>query len=370
MLSLWEKESFLRYDFIVVGGGMIGLSTAVALKERNPSASVLVLERGLFPAGASTKNVGHLSVSTLTEVLADREELGDDALLDVISKRWRGMRLLRERYGDTALGYEPVGGYELFRDEEIPAVDHIDTVNRFLRPLFSSDVFQVRDDLLARFGFNRAIVKKLVLNPIDGHVRTGKVLTAVLARAGLRGVRILTGAEVASIEEDTSGVSVRVGEIEFRAGAVAVCTNSWISRLVPSVGVTPARGQVFVTEPVAGLPWRGTFNFDTGYYYFRDVGDRVIVGGGRHTDRETETTHEQGINAGIHERLEGVLRDIVLPGRTVKIEMRWSGIMGFSRSRLPVVKRTGARTAVGFGCNSMGLVMGSVIGDETAALLS
>src|SRR5439155_22755334 len=118
----------------------------------------------------------------------------------------------------------------------------------------------------------------------------------------------------------------------------------------------PARGQVLITEPVERLPWHGTFNFDEGYYYFRDVGQRIIVGGARHTDRETETSQEFALNRGIHEKLEHVLSEIVLPGRKVKIEDRWVGIMGFSESRLPIVKRVSPHVAIGFGCNSMGLV--------------
>jgi glycine/D-amino acid oxidase-like deaminating enzyme len=58
MLSLWEKQSFLEYDVIVVGAGITGLSTAVSIKEKNPKISVLVVERGILPTGASTKNAG------------------------------------------------------------------------------------------------------------------------------------------------------------------------------------------------------------------------------------------------------------------------------------------------------------------------
>ncbi len=369
MLSFWEKESFLRHDFIVAGGGMIGLSTAIALKEKHPSASVLVLERGLLPAGASTKNVGFLSVSTLSEVLADRKAFGDETLLAVIAKRHEGMRLLRERYGDAALGFEPAGGYELLMGKELPMLDRLAEVNSLLRAIFPSDVFHARADLLEPFGFNRSIVKGLVYNPFDGHVRTGMTMRSVLSYAASRGIQVMTGAEATGLDEDSTGVTVRIsGGLELRAGHVVVCTSALTEKLAPGQGITPARGQAFITEPLDAVPFRGTFNFDEGYYYFRDVGKRVIVGGARHTDRETETTHETALNPGIHERLERVLAEIILPGRSVRIEDRWAGIMAFSDSRLPVVKRLSPRTAIGFGCNSMGLVMGSAIGRDTAAL--
>ena len=55
MISFWERESFLAYDYLVVGAGITGLSTAATLLEQAPGTRVAVLERGLLPAGASTR---------------------------------------------------------------------------------------------------------------------------------------------------------------------------------------------------------------------------------------------------------------------------------------------------------------------------
>lgn len=58
MLSYWEKKNLIQYDLILVGAGFVGLSTAIHYKEKHPGRSVLVLERGVFPSGASTRNAG------------------------------------------------------------------------------------------------------------------------------------------------------------------------------------------------------------------------------------------------------------------------------------------------------------------------
>ena len=86
-LSFWERDSFLHYDFIVVGGGIIGLSTAISLRTSAPNASILLLERGIFPSGASTKNAGFACFGSLTEILSDCQRIGEDATLDIIEKR-------------------------------------------------------------------------------------------------------------------------------------------------------------------------------------------------------------------------------------------------------------------------------------------
>ncbi|TNF41570.1 MAG: FAD-dependent oxidoreductase, partial [Cytophagales bacterium] len=56
MISYWEQKNFLNHDLIVVGSGFTGLSTAIHFKKKNPKAKVLVLEKEIFPTGASTKN--------------------------------------------------------------------------------------------------------------------------------------------------------------------------------------------------------------------------------------------------------------------------------------------------------------------------
>ena len=56
-LSYWELQTWLRnVDFTIVGSGIVGLSTALQLQQKLPKAKIVILEKGLFPQGASTKN--------------------------------------------------------------------------------------------------------------------------------------------------------------------------------------------------------------------------------------------------------------------------------------------------------------------------
>ena len=86
MLSFWEKNSFLNYDYIIVGSGILGLSTACEIKESFPDKEILVLERGIFPTGASTKNAGFLCFGSLTEILADIKLKGEDNAIQLVEK--------------------------------------------------------------------------------------------------------------------------------------------------------------------------------------------------------------------------------------------------------------------------------------------
>ncbi|OGB20558.1 MAG: FAD-dependent oxidoreductase [Burkholderiales bacterium RIFCSPLOWO2_02_FULL_57_36] len=370
-LSFWEHDAMLDADLIVIGGGIIGLQTALELRERRPQDRIVLLERGLLPSGASSRNAGFACFGSLTEILSDLDALGDAAVLTMVERRWRGLSRLRQRLGDDEIGYETFGGFDLLFDSHLEALQRLDEVNRKLQPLFGRAVFSVDTGTLAASGFGPR-VKALVKNPLEGQVHSGKLMRALAKLAAARGIEIHTGAQVDALEENGGEVRVRVkGERNavFRAPRVAVCTNGITGELLCDTGIVPARGQILVTEPIAGLPWQGTYHLDQGFYYFRNVGERVLLGGGRHLALDAEATTDMALSDTIQGALERLLHDTILPGREVRIEHRWSGVMGFAADKQPIVRMLSGRVALGFGCNGMGVALGAEIAAQTAELL-
>lgn len=370
-LSFWEQDAMLDADFIVIGGGIVGLQTALELRERRPQDRIVLLERGLLPAGASSRNAGFACFGSLTEILHDFDTLGEAATLALVERRWRGLKRLRHRLNDDAMGYEGLGGFELLFESRLNALDRLDEINGKLRPLFGQDVFSLAEQALrtSRFG---AKVRAIVCNPLEGQVHSGRLMRSLAMLATQRGIEIHTGALVQALEDGDACVRMRIAgthDLSFRAARVAVCTNGIASELLPQCGISPARGQVLVTEPISGLPWRGTYHLEQGFYYFRNVGEHVLVGGGRHLDFLAEATREMALTQTIQSALERLLQEIVLPDRKVRIEHRWAGVMGFTADRQPKVCRISDRIALGFGCNGMGVALGADIAAQTAALL-
>jgi glycine/D-amino acid oxidase-like deaminating enzyme len=76
-----------------------------------------------------------------------------------------------------------------------------------------------------------------------------------------------------------------------------------------------------------------------------------------------------GITNTIQNALEKLLEEVILPNQKVKIESRWSGIMGFGSELKPIVKelKSGIFCAVRF--NGMGVAMGSLLGEQVAELI-
>lgn len=366
MLSYWEKQSLLQYDYIIAGSGIVGLSTAISLREAQPDARVLVLEKGVLPTGASTKNAGFACIGSLTELLADLRQLPAAEVLALIDLRWKGLQALRHRVGDANMDYRENGSYELIGEQELSALSEIDGMNEMLRPLLGRDAFTLDFN---DFGFNASYVKAMVRNNFEGELHTGKMMRRLIDLALFYGVEVKTGCTISDLIEFEEGVYVSVGEYRFEARQVGICTNAFTRDLIPDLDLQPGRGQVLITDPIPGLPFKGIYHMDEGYYYFRELEGRVLFGGGRNMDFAGEATTAFELNTNIHKELENRLRHIILPGFSFNIADRWAGIMAFGQNRQPVIRRHSPRIALGVRMGGMGVAIGTAIGAQLADIL-
>lgn len=372
--SFWESETYLQEaDYLIIGSGIVGLSTAIQLKESHPSSRVVILERGSMPSGASTRNAGFACFGSLSELIADLKEESEDAVLAVVQKRWSGLKRLRERVGDEVLEYKEWGGYELFEAKDAQLYEtckeQLEYFNEKLAAITGrQETYRIADDKLNTFQFQG--VRQLIWNSAEGQIHTGKMMVALETQARALGVVLVNGVEVTSYEAGSSCVYVYgKGGFEIKAAKVALCSNGFARELLPELKVRPARNQVLITKPILGLPFKGTFHYNEGYVYFRNVGNRVLLGGYRDMAAEEETTAKFGLTEKIQTALKDFLETVILPGRVIEIEQWWSGIMGIGVSKDPIVKALGPRVYAGVRLGGMGVAIGSLVGEELAALM-
>lgn len=367
MVSFWERESLLRYDVIIIGAGITGLSTAASLKENKPALNVAVLERGTLPTGASTKNAGFACFGSISELAQDRKALGDEGMVNLVSKRWQGLQKTIARLGEQPIGYENKGGYELLGLSGLHSIDTIEEVNFLLRDLFDAPVFTVANKKISHFGFGKTA--QLILNPYEGQLHTGKLISNLWQYCSQLGVKIITGTEVTGLQPDNP-CQVQTATFTFEACAVAVCTNAFTPSLIKQkLDIRPGRGMVMLIRPEKPLSFEGTFHYEEGYYYFRDFQGKIIFGGGRNIDFETEQTDKFGLNERIERKLLEDLRDIILPGQPFSVEMKWSGIMAFGEHKQPIVEESEAGIFLGARLGGMGVAIGSLVGEELAQMI-
>jgi glycine/D-amino acid oxidase-like deaminating enzyme len=369
-LSYWElKHWFAQVDFTIVGSGIVGLHCALALRERFPHRKILILEKGILPQGASTKNAGFACFGSLSEILDDLKSHSEEEVLQLIQKRWSGLQLLRKNLGDEAIDFKPYGGYELFLKSDESSyndcLQRLPFINDILKPIFRNEVFSKEVD---RFDFS-GIQEYLIFNPYEAQIDTGKMMQALLKKAIANDILILNQVEVTAFQEKSDGVTVTANDFSFVTRNLLFATNGFAAELTNNQ-VKPARAQVLITNPIPDLDIKGTFHLEQGYYYFRNIDNRILLGGGRNLDFEGETTTELGQTELIQNRLDNLLKEVILPQTEFTVAHRWSGVMGMGSSKRPIVEQLSTHVYCGVRLGGMGVAIGSLIGQELADLVN
>ena len=373
MLSYWEKTQLLNYDLIVLGGGITGMFCALEYRKLNPKASIAILERGLFSNGASTKNAGFACFGSLTELIDDSKNMDNQSLRKIVQMRIDGLALLRETLGDKNIDLQWKGGYELFFDKTPDALNQIDHFNELLRPIFKKNIFYWNNSKIKQFGFSEDRVKHIIENPFEGQIDTGMMMRALRSIVNEKDISFFSNVTLTDFDfsKDQNHLSLKLKNIDFNfhCNNLAICNNAFASQLFPSLKISPGRGLVILTEPIPNLKLEGTFHYQQGYYYFRNIKDRILLGGGRSVDFDTETTTSFGVNPKIKNQLIEDLQNFIFPSEKVSLDMEWSGIMAFGKDKTPIVKKHQNNIVIGVKLSGMGVAIGSEIGKKLAMLL-
>jgi len=368
-LSYWEIKTWLsNVDFTVIGSGIVGLSCALELRRKHPKAKIIVLEKGMLPQGASTKNAGFACFGSLSEIIDDLQYHSEEEVLGLVTKRIKGLKLLRETLGDKQIDYKPFGGYELFLKKDLElfetCLDRQDDINALLKPIFNADVFSFKPN---KFGFNH-IVDQLSFNNFEGQIDTGRMMDTLIKIAYSSGIKILNNCRVKNVSDDNGKAHIQTDIFEFKSNKILIATNGFASKLITEK-VKPARAQVLITKPIKNLQIQGTFHLDKGYYYFRNIDNRILFGGGRNMDFKGEETMDFGQTDQIQNKLEELLGSTIIPGVDFEIDHRWSGIMGVGKQKKSIVKQLSGNVYCGVRLGGMGVAIGSLVGKDLANLI-
>jgi glycine/D-amino acid oxidase-like deaminating enzyme len=361
--SFWESELYDReFDLIIIGAGLTGQSIAHFYKKAHPDHKVLIVDRGFFPIGASTRNAGFACFGSVTEHISDMEIEEEANIIDRIRRRWNGLKLLRQTLGDNEIEYRELGAFEIFTDNGVyeHALDHLEICNRWLEEAAGvKEVYQADECN----GLPAISIKG------EGCLHPGKMMRTLYEKNLALGVEFRWQSKVESI--DTEGGLIKLeNDIRLKGDQLAVATNSFTSTLLSDLDIKPGRGFVFVTKPIPDFKWKGTYHYDRGYYYFRGVGDnRLLLGGARSLDIDVETTIEFGANEKIRNHLISFANDVLNLPSGWEIETEWSGIMGFTKTKSPILKSISEKTTVVAGLSGMGVALGMQLGKEAANMI-
>jgi glycine/D-amino acid oxidase-like deaminating enzyme len=330
----------------------------------------MLLERGFWPAGATTRNAGFACFGSAGELLDDLQQGQDEASVrELLEMRMRGLKLLFSTLGESEAGYSNCGGYEIFdHPKEQHYLDSLAELPKFNEWVKAAGGHENAYEACTYNG------RPAIRNRLEGAVHSGRLLSALSKTAIQEGIEIRYNTPV---ERVTAHKVVLSNGLELQAGKVMTATNGFTKNLLPDSTVKPARGMVMVTKPLPGLSWRGTFHYNCGYVYFRDLEDlndpgqrRLLIGGARDLDKDQEETTEFGINPVIKTWLCDFIDETLGLDQPWEIETEWSGIMGFGASKKPEcrISPDGVYSAAGLG--GMGIALGMLIGQQASEMLA
>lgn len=373
-LSYWEQSSFIgQPDLVIIGSGIVGLTAAISYREKHPKAAILIVERSPIAAGGSTRNAGFACFGSLSELLADLENHDESAVIQLVQKRWKGLKRLRSLVGDKNMEFQAVGNYEIFRDGDQEVYEAcqqaLPRINNLLEEaLGEKDIFQHKDKLAAEFGLGKT--NHLIWNRAEGMIHTGKMMQSLLETARQKNIKIINGIGVEELVTQSDKIILKLSNNwSFKAARAIVATNGFAQQLIPETSVMPARNLVLITNPIKKLKVKGCFHLDGGYFYFRNIEDRILLGGGRNLDFQVETTSDFGENPIIKAALLRLLETVILPNQQFSIDHWWSGILGVGQQKEPIIQAVTDRLVVAVRMGGMGVAIGSLVGEEAVKQL-
>ncbi len=248
------------YDFVVVGGGIIGLSTAWQLAKRQVGASILLLEQNSLTSGTTWHAAGLIGTQKLSKPVYEMAQVSRD--------------LYRELEGESGVGWQATGSLGLARDE-----DELRMLNQMKQLGKLCSAHSGREDRarmvspeeiadLHPFLDTSGLVGGIYTDKQDGVVNPSDVAMRIAGQARQRGVEIEEQAYVNDFHfnhgngrlESLTYDSAK-GKFEISADKVVLAAGSWTKQLVAQmlghralpVGVVPHQYLVF--EPRQGVDY-------------------------------------------------------------------------------------------------------------------
>jgi sarcosine oxidase subunit beta len=255
---------------VIVGGGVMGLSTAFHLAEAGYT-DVVVVEADQLGSGSTSKAAGGV-----------RLQFSDAVNIELALRSLDAFERFGKRPGHDIDLHQPGYLFLLTDPDDVTTFERSVALQNSLgvpsRMLSAAEAGELSpfanvDDVLAASFCAR-----------DGHANTGAVVEGYAQAARALGARILTNCSLTAIEHDGDNITRVVTSKGPIITDTVVCAAGPWSRLIGDMAgqtlpVDPVRRPIWFTEPMPGLPEHLAFTIDftTGFYFHRE-GQGLLFG--------------------------------------------------------------------------------------------
>ncbi len=346
-------------DIIIIGGGIMGCSTAMHLAQRGQS--VILLERDVSGAQASGVNAGGVR-----RLLRDTREIP----LSLASlKLWYQM----ESLVGSDCGFQPCGQLSLAENDE--EMHNLEERVNLLKSLGYS-----HEELLDKKQL-RHIVPNVASHcvgglycPEDGYAEPYKTTRAFFNKAKQLGARLLEHHPVSSIER-TAGKWIAVaGDKRFSAPVIVNSAGAWGAHFAEMVGdYTPLYKKVSVMTVTARTArfLKPVVLLEGRKLSLKQMANGTVVIGGGHDGKFDKETEKASIVFSELKTMAQIVTDIFPFLKPVPIVRHWPGIIGRLPDNIPVIGPSQNVTDFYhvFGFSGHGFQLGPIMGQVLSELI-
>lgn len=332
-ISYWldePKKETRIYDVLVIGAGIAGISTAYWLEKKHPNLKIAIIDKHSLGFGASGRNAGFVTCGSAEHFNKLNKQFGLEKAIEI----WRFSEQNRELLKTEIFGDSPAS-VDFFSTGSCTVAPSAEDWARYQTLAKEMSKAQIDVELIdenylsSHYGvrnFQGAIQYKH-----DGIIHPIKLLNKIKSK--LQRTDFYFGEEVFKVSSTSFNVDIQTQKNKFSASKLFVCLNGFVSQLIPELKnhIKPQRGQVVVTEPLPAFV-NGPCYLTKHLCYFRQLPTgELLVGGFRNHDIEAENTALDEATDKIQFALTEFVTSYFKNTENVRIQYRWSGIMGFSK---------------------------------------
>ncbi len=329
-------DQTIRTNVCIIGGGLAGIATAFALKERG--VETVLLESNRLGWGASGRNGGLVLTGYAADTKKIIQKVGMANAKALYGLTIEATRIIRDRISKYAIPCLPVDGSisaSWFRDTAPLADDAA-----FLTDVMGDEaIFWDTDEIRDTYRTNR--YHGAIFFPRHFHMNPLIYLRHIAAQIHDKSHPIFENSPAISITENKDGLIIRTAKGTVKADHLVYCGSAYSNGVIRKFNrhCMPVQTFVLKTAPLADEDMKAAIRkpyavCDTRWAsdYYRVLEDNSLLWGGR--------VH-LGENPGNIK--EAILADItkVYPQLSGKLscEVFWGGRMGYNSHKMPSIGR-------------------------------
>jgi glycine oxidase len=315
----YNNDMAERPDVLIIGGGVIGLTTAYYLAQSG--VRVHVMDQGDFGRQASWAGAGIIPPANPQQARTpfDRLRALSSKLYPVLSEQLREQTRLDN-------GYLVCGGIEVVEEGEEPDEEEWGSAGVAYRPLSPEAMRKLEADLAPH-------LKRAYHLPEMAQVRNPRHVKALLAGCQALGVRLTPCCGVHALLKQRGCIeAVQTDQGRIEAGQFLVAAGAWTDPLLQQVGwqpgVRPIRGQIALLN--TGIPRVRPVLLHGKRYLVPRPDGRVLAG-----STEEDVGFDANPTAGAVAELLAFATALVPALASARLERCWAGLRPGSPDGLP-----------------------------------